>query len=919
MIKNGLQRLVLIGSAGYRIAELPLDASVSLIASNNTGKTSLINALQFLLVADKRRMDFGGYNIDQSRKFYFPNNQSYILVEALHPISGTVVIGCVGKGVSHDYQYFSYKGALQIEDYKMGDGSIVNQPKLSEHLASRGKIVHFYQQNEFKDALCGGRKKLTATEPDITIFHLEHQSDADTYRRVLHRTLSLDKLNAEYIKGHLLSIFAREMPDSEMDFNKEWERAFAGVNQKRDQYRAALALREIIQRRAVELQDIKILRGKLIDWKPRVENGLTRWNQHYKSSLLSLEQDKSMVIEEQRQLNQRLIELTTTALTKKAELDSLNRDDQRQKHLERKFALVNELELLEAQRQAVADELERQITLLGQVRGRKVDSIKGDLDKRKKELAGLKRQRETISDSLYCQLCEQLSMPEVERLNRVLQPDVMKLALSEFSIDIDAVKAGLAQYSDKLLLLGITVNDASLESQFTQLTSQQLEEQILDYQAQISSLEKQLEAAKEMEKAEEKKKKLEAELQEREMDIREYRELIALIDGEESRSISKKALVDSIEECEEKKESANEYTQSLTEKINDINKSDIDLRSKNANIVSFSQVRGDRAPQFGYLEDRPKIDWVAEPEWQLDQLDAHLSNYNNECARMLTLDKALVNGIIELHSKGLTKFQDMNSYDEEWKHVIEFEQNLEKEGEVIQKECRSAVVNVSTGLTQIRKGLSAFNREMDVFNKLISQRKISDLRVFKIVPRNEEHIVAAIDTILAEAKEAELNETRQMFDCTSVLDNEAIERAKQTLIDEGNERNGLRVSDLFRLEFVIGKEGHKEESFEDMDNASSNGTVIMAKLVTGLAMLYRMQHKTKRFRTICYLDEAHCLDTENQRSLVEIADGFGFSLICASPTPLMSVRYCVPIDVFKGKNVITRKSWQIFSPLKAVS
>ena len=71
-------------------------------------------------------------------------------------------------------------------------------------------------------------------------------------------------------------------------------------------------------------------------------------------------------------------------------------------------------------------------------------------------------------------------MPEVERLNRVLQPDVMKLALSEFSIDIDAVKAGLAQSSDKLLLLGITVNDSSLESQFTQLTSQQLEDQILD-------------------------------------------------------------------------------------------------------------------------------------------------------------------------------------------------------------------------------------------------------------------------------------------------------------------------------------------------------------------------------------------------------------------------------------------------------
>ena len=53
----GFQRLVLLNSAGYQRAELPLDASVSLVAPNNTGKTSLINALQYLLIIDKRRMD----------------------------------------------------------------------------------------------------------------------------------------------------------------------------------------------------------------------------------------------------------------------------------------------------------------------------------------------------------------------------------------------------------------------------------------------------------------------------------------------------------------------------------------------------------------------------------------------------------------------------------------------------------------------------------------------------------------------------------------------------------------------------------------------------------------------------------------------------------------------------------------------
>ena len=100
MIQYGFERLVLLGSAGYQRAELPLDAAVSLIAPNNTGKTSLINALQFLLIVDQRRMDFGAHDLEKSKRFYFPNNSAYILLEACLPETGTVVLGCVGQGVS---------------------------------------------------------------------------------------------------------------------------------------------------------------------------------------------------------------------------------------------------------------------------------------------------------------------------------------------------------------------------------------------------------------------------------------------------------------------------------------------------------------------------------------------------------------------------------------------------------------------------------------------------------------------------------------------------------------------------------------------------------------------------------------------------------------------------------------------------
>ena len=57
-------------------------------------------------------------------------------------------------------------------------------------------------------------------------------------------------------------------------------------------------------------------------------------------------------------------------------------------------------------------------------------------------------------------------------------------------------------------------------------------------------------------------------------------------------------------------------------------------------------------------------------------------------------------------------------------------------------------------------------------------------------------------------------------------------------------------------------------------------------------------------------------DARNQKSLIDIAAEFGFTLIFASPAPLTTVRYCVPITYSEGKNHISRKSWQIFEPVE---
>lgn len=317
------------------------------------------------------------------------------------------------------------------------------------------------------------------------------------------------------------------------------------------------------------------------------------------------------------------------------------------------------------------------------------------------------------------------------------------------------------------------------------------------------------------------------------------------------------------------------------------------------------------------VADLPHQPWLAQPEFALDQLAERLQTYQSDCRQLLELDDLTRRLLGEIHAGGLTKYQFVGDPEDEITRLVEFAHHLPQEAEALEKKVRSAVVNVAACLRELRDGLAAFKRRMREFNRKISGRQLSDLAVFKIEPEDESALVEAIELLISTAATVGNSETFELFNQQSVLDDDQLNRAKTLLIEEGNARHGLRVADLFRLRFWVGKAGREPEAFDDLDSAASNGTVLMAKLVTGLAMLHLMQDQRRPIQGICYLDEALALDARNQRSLIETAAEFGFSLIFASPAPLTTVRYCVPIHHRQGSNQISRFSWQIIEPVEA--
>lgn len=916
MLSYGFQRLALIGSAGYQRAELPLDDSVSLIAPNNHGKTSLINALQFLLIIDQRRMDFGSHSLEKARRFYFPNNSAFILLEVILPQTGTVVFGCVGKGVGYDYEYFAYKGELNLDDFRMDDGNIVAQPKLVNHLATKKHRVYKFNDKEFRHSIYGGAKSKKNGDIDFTVFKLEHVSDARSFQQVLTKTLRLDKLNSSDVKDYLLKIFSRELPNSSIDFKQEWEKAFQDINLEREQYLAAVNNLETIQELEQKFERTLSLRGKIAACQPKVNELLQDWHGHVQTQTENLLTQKTKLEQTQRELRSQDIARAGERTDLINKLEELNRIEKLRQELEGRFTLIPDQSFLESQLKAAEQKYDAQAALCVQSQRSSSAAISKQLKEREDQLQRLHSQHQTLGDNLYLHLSKVLNVNELEKLNKVLSQRVMQLPPSQYSFDINQLRQMLnSEPSEQLSLSGLKLSLEELIPQHVQKTEQELVEEIDDVNKQITELKQLLEASKESEAAERKKNELNSVVKQCEQDLRDYEQLQQLTKGQAQRTELRLTFDSQLVAINTELDSADKKYNELAQQIGEITDKLNKFASDDGLVEKLKNQRIDDQALFNALSEQPHTPWITVDEWSLEYLPVRLEQYIENCKDLDKLSKELRQIKYDLAQKGLTKFQMAQTQDEELKGIIKFSHCLDDEKKALERRARSAVVNVTASLRELRSGLYALQSKMKDFNRLISHRQLSDLKTFKIEPVEESQLVDAMNVLIQQAEQTASGQSFELFDQGSILDDMELDRAKSLLIEEGNVRQGLRVADLFRLEFVVAKQGQQPESFEDIDSAASNGTVLMAKLVTGLAMLHLMQDKRHKMRAVCYLDEALALDTKNQANLIEIANQFGFALIFASPAPLTTARYCVPIHQTNGKNHISKNSWQIFEPI----
>ena len=910
----GLQKLMLLNSAGYGHAVIPLDAPVSLVGQNNSGKTSLINAFQFLFIRNFSQMRFDSHEPSETKKFYFPTVCSYILLE-MQLKKKLVVIGCVGKDISHNYEYFSYEGSLKIEDFITEDGSIVEESKLREHLSNRGYSPDIYRRpSDFFDALYG-KGDVVKNGTDIQLFSVKHNL-FETFQEVLVKTLNLKKLDSQDIKRFLLQINGITY-EKEYDFNKVWHDSFESVEADEKQFEACKRLEKRIRTLESTINEVRRLRGKIGVIKPKIDEALDKWDEYKRDTLASYEEQEN---DYQKQIDS--LEKTHDQLVRRnSEIENklieLNNCDEEMGVLANQFAhVLNRNTLLEVYTQKDILVSQKK-TILQNAKSGDINSTNKKISRLTKQIEDLKKEL-TNGDKLFKKkISEYLNIEELEILFGLINQNILTYNVDEIgdiSVFANSFQIFLNNQGDFIEINGLKIEKEKIRQKIEIQNTEDIRNEIHSLEADLDDAKNLLAALQDREQCVQELGILNQEFLTAKSNLDNFDKLQDLKKNEAER---KRIRLELAEEFKENENVDRENKKNL-EKIR-LSKKGVDEKKKellddDKKIECNKVQRIDDELYFKDLLEMEHIEYFGDDDI-LSNLNTFLEKQKIDCINLKEKDDKISALLREFIEAGFIKYQGQGTRDEQIDSIINFLNNIDQEELHIREIKRAAIVKVSSVLRRLEHQYDDFCSELTTFNSLIQKRKVSDLEKMAV----ESTSLPALDAIKIFSKystdDVNSNDLFSLEIKNNSAGNAELDRAKDILLKVCSEKGCLKLENLFELNFIVCKKGGSPQEFKDLDKIASNGSILMAKLLYGLALLNLMTEDKDRVMSICYLDEAANLDSKNQKNLICSAKEFGFNLVFASPEPQNSAKYCIGIER-KGKyNYITEKQWQILEDL----
>lgn len=842
-------------------------------------------------------MSFPGYSWRETKSYYFPDRQSYVLFECITP-EGAQVVGAYGKGPAdgHDIQRFAFSGEFEKADFLTSSEEGLMPREVEAVKQTLGlKDFRELEARTLRAALTG----IGESEGlNLGLIPVQDHNGYAKFRDLFKGLIRLRRLDQNALKQTLCSTYASEMEALEINLKE----AHAEEFEKMQQYRREIA---DLKRHEADIEDA--LRNANRQSELRRRSGeewiqLLRTSSWQSASLRGTQQKLQREIRQKESALQAAQEEKQALVKKRDEVNrNLGRLDGKEEELNDLIDQVSDFEPEEVASRI--DELkDKRAQILADLKSVDTDApeqIQKRRDRAENTIQRLQKRLERLQDLMGPLLKTHLGEDRLTRLFRVLNPHLLELNVDGEEVvldDLDELLRGIRAQSDRFdegrwhfpgghLSLASLSDPGIADYTDPDRIRNELEQRRDEYER----LDRRLEIARDVSSRRREAEKIGDRLEELRSKMNTYEKAVAA--EEELQSVRS--------QIADRTDVLNTTKERLAEKETAIQNLKQDRRECRSQLEQL-QTQTER------IEKRMRALDVPPPAWGRYLTITHCEGAG------VQVDQSPVLPSIETQKAGADILSRADQYEKARERETRTSNRLQRTLDRIhsgtygeyKKDTRTATLDE---LRDQREGLDARRRTLEtLWDELMTGlgRKINDLlssldTIQSVVDRINRRLrgtsVSDLERLRLEITPIEsftdLLERIAKHDAMPLFGGEGkIEEDLGQLKELFQDHPQIHLTDLFNVGFAVTTANGGTERYDGLDNIQSNGTSITIKVLVHLVLINDLL-RDDALRLPFYLDEASSLDESNLEGVVRASTEMGFVPVLASPSESTAVRH----------------------------
>lgn len=885
---NGPLKIILIRAGRYDYAEVELGGSLQIVGPNNTGKTTLINTLQFLYVDDLRTMNFSGYTLEQTLAYYFPDQHSYVLFECLG-VTGRCVIGWRGqsKVSGGDPERFRYLSPYDVDDFFEASHQVREPRDVAARLALKDfRLVK--SAAEHRELLL---PPAGADGKGLGLVALREPDRFRRFRESLKDLLNLSTISQEQMRERLLTLADVRTDVPALDVRKLFGDDYDQIRRRRDGVARFKTNEEQVRGLVQKYGELATVRGELI----------SRWSD-LRAKRLDFEQAHT----------QRIASLRTTVAEQRQAVTALtdtlkDRNKDRDARLSEKGGLEAKLgdietrrqsftgfnpELAEVSRQNIKREEQRLNRLLTDAETesrekaeQKVSVLTGMVRDAERSVANFDRLAVTA-------LRRHFNDEELDRAFRVLHFGLLETPVGPDGItarDEARLLAAIRDMADR-------VRDGIFETETVRIALparhrsvselanvERLREQLKDHSDTLARWQVTLKSINERESLSKQLKQCRAELEALDRQIFAYDDFLKARAEEPRLQRDLKAVQTALTKLEL---DLGELSRKRDEAGRKEREAEAIIQAEES---AFNQVMG-RFDQCVFPEFSARATPVVDIPDDFDSTIAlflHQQNAEEKLRSGVEQSLKVIAQLVGEEFNGADEAETVRNLAAELDALADKTEALERDWNALIQGLRGTFAGVLKELDAVRSAVTDLNRQ---FAKV----QVSNLKSVKL------DVLEAGDLVSWIRRLVDLQQPG-LFDDDTQLD-QTLRNFRQKL--EGSPLIGF--SQLFSLGITVEGEDGVRHHYQDLKQIESHGTTIAIKVLFNLLVLRRYLREDQCLVPF-FLDEVHSLDQTNRHAILATARKLGFLAITAAPESITEVDALYFLQPQQGRIVLRHR------------